>query len=81
MKNLLGGKFEGIRQKYKNGTNGQDLPFEFFDKPTQDRLVHQRLLSAPVPALAPAAAAPGAAPVAPAIHPAVVDALGKKWGF
>jgi hypothetical protein len=57
---LMNGKFEGIRQKFRNSTN-QDIPLSKFDAPTQARM---RALGveggAPAAPPAPAAAAPGA---------------------
>ena len=59
LKDLMGSRFQGIRQKYRNGAN-QELPVEMFDQPTQKRLVDQKLISAstgssPTPPPAPAA--------------------------
>ena len=34
---LLGGKVEGIQQKYRVGA-GQDIPLDIYDKPTQERM-------------------------------------------
>lgn len=62
LKELMGGKLEGVFQKYKNGT-GMSIPASMFDAPTQARLKAQGL-SAGIDFSngAPATAAPGGAP-------------------
>lgn len=68
LKTLMGGKFEGIVQKFKNGA-GFALPITMFDEPTRQRLVKNGLAngldmgaSAESAPAAPPAAPPAAAP-------------------
>src|SRR3569833_1453440 len=83
LKNLMGGKLEGIAQKYRNATN-QDLPLSMFDKATQARLAKQGLLgaggipgdAAPQPPAAPPPAAQPAAANRPAGSGSVTDPNG-----
>jgi len=83
LKNLMGGKLEGIAQKYRNATN-QDLPLSMFDKATQARLAKQGLLgaggipgeAAPQPTAAPTPAAQPAAANRPAGSVSVTDPNG-----
>jgi hypothetical protein len=66
---LMNGKFEGIRQKYKNATN-QEIPLSKFDTQTQARMVGLGVDSGAAAQGAPIAAAAPAAPAAPAAGPA-----------
>jgi hypothetical protein len=58
---LLGGKVEGIQQKYRAGT-GQDIPLEIYDKPTQDRMRRFGIGGLQGTAAGSAPAAPGVTP-------------------
>lgn len=60
---LMGGKFQSIRQKYANGT-GKDLPLTMFTPAVQGSLVKNGFYAQPVST--PGAAAPAAAPGVPA---------------
>lgn len=76
---LMGGKFEGIVQKYRNGT-GMALPASMFDAPTLDRLKRQGLangldMGGAAPQPQPGAPAPAAATAPAAGQPAAAGSV------